>query len=239
MRFIETIFLDAGNTMVSMDFAWIRAELKRHDILCNIDDLMRAEAAARPFFSANLNKLKSTEGQNAFTYYFKKILHKLEATSRMGDEEHDNIIHSILPILQAPGANERLWSFLLPGVKQGLDILRKKGYHLVVVSNSDGTVEKCLENAGIRHYFNSVVDSGLVGFEKPDPRLFQYALELSGSVPEKTLHVGDMYHIDILGAFSAGMHAILIDPFDDWKDVDCLKSPDLLSVARMLENKIY
>ena len=79
--------------------------------------------------------------------------------------------------------------------------------------------------------FTAVIDSALVGHEKPDPRIFTCALERSGASPERTLHVGDLYHADVLGARAAGIHALLLDPFDDWSVDDCERLPDLWAVS--------
>jgi hypothetical protein len=48
---LTTLFLDLGNTVVSMDFAWVRAELARRGVPCEVEDLQRAEAACRPSLS--------------------------------------------------------------------------------------------------------------------------------------------------------------------------------------------
>jgi len=96
-------------------------------------------------------------------------------------------------------------------------------------------IEEILSNLEIRNYFDHVFDSHYVGYEKPDIRLFRHALDISDADPERTLHIGDLYHVDVLGAWSAGIHALLLDPFGDWKDVDCVRMPDLLSFARMME----
>ena len=110
------------------------------------------------------------------------------------------------------------------------------GLQLVVVSNADGTIEQLLENQQIRSYFDVVVDSHNVGVEKPDPRIFELALERSGAIPEQTLHGGDMYDFDVVGARSAGVHALLLDPYSDWQDVDCERLPNLLALCDKLEN---
>ena len=67
----------------------------------------------------------------------------------------------------------------------------------------------------------------IVGFEKPDPRIFHHALRVAGASPETTLHVGDLYDADVVGARAAGVHALLLDPFGDWPDVDCERATDL------------
>jgi HAD superfamily hydrolase (TIGR01509 family) len=112
------------------------------------------------------------------------------------------------------------------------------GLQLVVVSNADGTVEQLLEKQQFRSYFDVVIDSHNVGVEKPDPRIFQIALERSGATREQTLHVGDMYNFDVVGARSAGVHALLLDPYSDWHDVDCERLPDLLALCDKLANII-
>jgi putative hydrolase of the HAD superfamily len=95
-------------------------------------------------------------------------------------------------------------------------------------------VEQGLIEAGLRPYFDVVIDSTLVGFAKPDPRIFGHALAVSGADPSHVLHVGDMYHADVVGARQAGLHALLLDPFDDWGDVDCERVPDLSTLAERL-----
>ena len=89
---------------------------------------------------------------------------------------------------------------------------------LACVSNSDGRAEEALEAAGVRAGLEFVVDSHLVGFEKPDPRIFRLALEGLGVPAERALYVGDIRSIDELGARAAGMRFALIDPWMDYGD---------------------
>jgi HAD superfamily hydrolase (TIGR01509 family) len=117
----------------------------------------------------------------------------------------------------------------LPGVAEALVELRALGLRLVVVSNSDGTAERGLTRLGLRQLVDAIVDSQIVGFEKPDPRIFQHAL--AGRDPATTLHVGDLYSVDVVGARRAGIHALLLDPLGDWPPVDCARLPDVAAVA--------
>jgi FMN phosphatase YigB (HAD superfamily) len=66
-----------------------------------------------------------------------------------------------------------------------------------------------------------MLDSHEEGVEKPDPRLFEIALERSGARRGETLHVGDLYHVDVQGARSAGLDAVLLDPAGLYADFDC------------------
>ena len=228
---LKTIFLDAGNTMVSMDYEWLKDELMRCGVSCELQELRRAEAAARPMVSSELERLKSTENQGTSFFYMRSILKGLKSTSSMSDKGLDDIINDLYKTLRAPGMIQRLWSNIIPGVPEALESLKEMGLKLVVVSNSNGTVEEILNKVGLGRYFSMVVDSHLVGFEKPDPRLFYHALKLSEAEPETTIHIGDLYHVDVIGARSAGLHAALLDPFDDWRDVDCPRFVDLLDFA--------
>jgi HAD superfamily hydrolase (TIGR01509 family) len=232
---LKTIFLDVGNTLVSMDFEWLKKDLVSRGILCDIEELRRAEAAARPIVSGALEKFKSTESRKATILYIRSILEGLGPASSMTVEELDGIIGDLLRIIQSPGWTEQLWSWVLPGVREALEILKGRGLRLVVVSNSNGTVENILIKLNLRHYFKKVIDSLLVGFEKPDPRLFYHAMDISGAEPESSIHIGDLYHVDVIGARKAGIRAILLDPYGNWGDVDCPLLPDLVSFARNIE----
>jgi putative hydrolase of the HAD superfamily len=59
------------------------------------------------------------------------------------------------------------------------------------------------------------VDSHLVGVEKPDPRIFQHALDKLGIPAEGTPFVGDRYDVDVMGAQAVGMLGVLYDPEGD------------------------
>jgi HAD superfamily hydrolase (TIGR01509 family) len=231
---LKTIFLDAGNTLLSMDYAWIKDELLGMGIQCNVNELKRAEAAARPLLSSALEKLKSTENKKTSVFYMGSMLKKLPATSQLPENELIKIIEALLQNLQSPGWTKRFWSNLIPGAQDALEILKDNGLRLTVVSNSNGIIEEIMSDLGIRTYFNKIIDSHYVGFEKPDQRLFKHALDISGADPAYTLHIGDLYHVDVIGAWSAGVHALLLDPYGDWADVDCTRMPDVFSFARMM-----
>jgi putative hydrolase of the HAD superfamily len=103
-----------------------------------------------------------------------------------------------------------LWCSVPQDTREALQRLRAAGFRLGVVSNSEGRVCEALEAAGLRQYFDAVVDSGQVGIEKPDPRIFRIALAELGVEPEEAIYVGDLYDIDVLGARAAGIEGVLL-----------------------------
>ena len=79
---------------------------------------------------------------------------------------------------------------------------------LVIVSNSEGRLAELIDEIGWADLFPEVVDSGRVGIEKPDARIFAAGAARLGLPVEAIAHVGDSLAADVLGALGAGMKAI-------------------------------
>jgi putative hydrolase of the HAD superfamily len=112
------------------------------------------------------------------------------------------------PWVAAPQAVDVLWS------------LSNAGYLLAVVSNAFGTVAEELQQNGVCSITGEtmprvgiVIDSHIVGLEKPDPRIFNLALDALGVEASRSLYVGDTVKFDVLGAQAAGLHPVHVDPF--------------------------
>jgi HAD superfamily hydrolase (TIGR01549 family) len=132
-----------------------------------------------------------------------------------------------------------LWCRTMPGTGEALDRLRAAGLRLGVVSNSDGRVEEALRAAGIDDRFDVILDSALIGVEKPDPAIFRAALAALDVGPEEALYVGDLYDVDVVGARAAGIEAVLLvadaaEPGPECRRVDSLVAlaDDLLTGGR-------
>ena len=80
-----------------------------------------------------------------------------------------------------------------------------------VVSNWPPTLETTLEQTDLKQYFDVVVASGVVGYAKPHPQIYRFALKHLGVEPEQTLFVGDDFVADIKGPASIGMPSVLVD----------------------------
>jgi HAD superfamily hydrolase (TIGR01509 family) len=213
---------------------WGCAELNKRGIICEVKDIQRAEAAARPIISSQFQKFRQKRGLEIPELFLTTVFSQLPTEIIADEHQSAHVAHELIPIFFSDRKASGLWTYVLPGVREALEKFQIMGLQLVVVSNADGTIEQLLENQQLRSYFDVVVDSHKVGAEKPDPRIFQIALERSGAIPEKTLHVGDMYDFDVVGARSAGIHALLLDPYSDWQDVDCERLPDLLALCEKI-----
>jgi putative hydrolase of the HAD superfamily len=112
-----------------------------------------------------------------------------------------------------------------PQVHETLTLLQSH-YHMAIVSDAQSAYAVPeLRAVGLLDYFNPIIVSGDYGYRKPDPRLFQKALDALQVRPEQALFVGnDLYH-DISGAQQVGMKAILVS-FDQGPIVNQSITPD-------------
>ena len=117
-----------------------------------------------------------------------------------------------------------------------LDDIRARGVKVAIISNSEGMLERLFTDLDVLRHFDLVVDSGKVGVEKPDPRIFRVALDRFGVSPEHALHLGDMFSTDILGARAAGIRHALIDPYRHYagRHLDVPRVPGVVEVARAI-----
>lgn len=129
-----------------------------------------------------------------------------------------------------------LWCRLAAGTREALDRLRAAGFRLGVVSNSDGRVEEALVAAGLRDCFDVVLDSALVGVEKPDPAIFRAALAALDVGPAEAIYVGDLYDVDVVGARAAGMEAVLLVQDAAGPGPECRRISSLTALADDLLN---
>ena len=92
--------------------------------------------------------------------------------------------------------------------------------------------ERSLQQPSGDLFGQNIIDSHDEGIEKPDPRLFEIALERSGATRETTIHVGDIYQIDVVGARAAGLRGVLLDQAGLYPGADC---PRVRSLADLVD----
>jgi HAD superfamily hydrolase (TIGR01509 family) len=105
----------------------------------------------------------------------------------------------------APLYVEAMQFELLPGVRESLEMLRRRGLELAIVANFDLSLAARLEELRLGQAFSVVVTPADAGVAKPSARIFELALERLGVAPERALHIGDGA-ADEEGAAAAGMN---------------------------------
>jgi len=138
-------------------------------------------------------------------------------------------------------ADAALWVEPVPGSREGLQALADTGVRLGLISNADGMMgprlaqlELCQVGPGIGVDIECVIDSGNVGVMKPDPRIFEVAIDLLSLDADQIWYVGDMPAIDLVGARRAGIRPILMDPIGPHFDASYERIPSLVGFAELI-----
>jgi len=107
------------------------------------------------------------------------------------------------------------FNHLFEGAIEILEYLQYK-YHLHIITNGfEEAQERKMQNSKIRSYFKTVTNSEMVGVKKPNPKIFNYALNSADANPNESIMIGDSLEADIAGAQKVGMRTIHFD----YKDV--------------------
>lgn len=121
-----------------------------------------------------------------------------------------------------------LWRWPIPETMRALTALAEATVPMGVVSNASGQIAEALRRGGVCQAGDGpavamrvIVDSHDVGVAKPDPRIFDFALPYFDEFERSRIaYVGDSVTMDIRSASAAGLHPVLIDPFDDHVGAD-------------------
>ena len=211
---IDTLFLDAGGVLCHPSWTRVAGALVRHGAQVTPLALSVAEQRA----THELDKasvIGSTDDRSRGWLYFNLVLQHAGVEQNAGTD-------AALVELREYHKSQNLWEHVEPDVEPALAALRARGLRLVVVSNANGRLRHLFDRLQLTRWFDHVLDSHEWGVEKPDPRLFQLALEQAGADATRTVHVGDLYHVDVIGARRAGLR----------DDVDC---PRVRSFAGLVE----
>lgn len=222
------IFFDAGNTLLSLDYAAIVDVLAGEGFPVTRDEVWRAECRARVRLDPFLAEVEVRESGEVFSRYMR---YACEEMGIAWGERAERVLGRLSEI----NRRESLWrGGATPGASEVLDGLKKKGYIVGIISNSDGRLEALVRDAGLAGSLDVIIDSRVVGVEKPDPRIFYLALGRTGVEPHEAIYVGDFYSLDVVGARRAGLEAILLDPLGAWPQLDCMTVQDLFQVPGLV-----
>ena len=132
--------------------------------------------------------------------------------------------------------SNNLWEQVPADVVAALGRLRALGLKLAIASNANGSLSTARSPAlASSPFFDTICDSHLEGVEKPQPRFFRIVLERSRSQAETTLHVGDLYHVDIVGARNTGIAGDAAGPARPLRRLRCGRVRSLDELVDRLE----
>ena len=232
---LRAIFFDAGNTLLYPRVHDLAGELTTNGFPATAEDFYASEREGKKKLDAWLwPKLESGELPPLVDrVYWTEFLRALLDRLRIPAEKRDAIAHQVIEGFR----DIRFWSRVSPETEPLLGKLRSNGYYLGVISNSVGTMEEQLGRVGLAPYFQTILDSAVVGVEKPHAAIFNMALASAQVAPAEALFIGDTYATDIGGARLAGLQGVLIDRVGAYDDhVRCPRITSLDQLEPVLQN---
>ena len=220
---VDVLLLDAGGVLVRPNFARVAQALQARGVEVGADALAAAEPLAKKDLDRPPSPGLATDRERGWLYFNLVLDHAGVARSAATD--------GALVDLKAWHDRQNLWEDVPAGVRESLLRFRAAGLRLAVVSNANGTVQALFDRLGLAGAFDAILDSQVEGVEKPDPRLFERALARLGASREAAVHVGDIYHVDVVGARAAGIRPVLLDSDGLYPDADCPRVGSLAELA--------
>lgn len=219
---IETVLLDAGGVLVFPNWQRISDVFARHGIVVSAEALRAADPFAR-FAIDEAHRVATTNDADRGSLYFQLMFR------RAGISE-DAPLEPALQELWTYHTAHNLWEHVPADVFPALERLSTLGVRLAVASNANGALHRLFDRTGLSRYFDAICDSFVERVEKPDRRFFRIVLERVGADAASAIHVGDLYHVDVVGARNSGIRPVLLDPGDLYRgyEVDRVSTLDEL-----------
>lgn len=230
MPSLRAVLLDAGGTLIHPDRPFILGILADEGVEADDDAFVDAHREALAAVGDMLRSDDPGTDMERGRVYFTRLLGGLQCPLER--------MEAVAGRIRARHEEGRLWTWIEPGTRETLEAMRDAGLRLAVISNADGRVADYLEAAGLADLFEFILDSAVVGIEKPDRRIFDLAVDRLGLEPHELIYVGDTYEVDVQGARRAGIRAVLLAE-SERDGVECIPRihdlPAVLGLARALD----
>lgn len=216
----EAIIFDVGHTILFPEAPFILELARRHGGEMPLDAFDRLGAVAKAeAYSAN--------PKDRYEQWFTRWM--------TGAGVATSALPAVFEALIERHREVGLWNSLEPTLPETFVRLRDRGFKLGVISNSDGTARQLLERHDVDQYFGSVIDSAIVGVEKPDARIFLLGAEELAVAPERCVYVGDQIEVDVRGSEAVRMQPVLIDPYGLGEQPPCPRITRLSEVLDLVD----
>lgn len=228
---VELLCLDAGNTVIFLDHERLAAHVSAAGGRAfEPGVLVRTEGEAKRLAESNeLYDCDWSFRSRPGAISWGKMVGTIALRAGLEPER----VPALLDAAWVDHEKKNLWCKVPDGLGRALDAMRTRGVHVAIISNSEGMLDRLFTDLDILRHFDLVVDSGKLGVEKPDPRIFRVAFERFAVPPARAIHLGDVFATDVLGARAAGCRHALIDPFEHYagRHTDVPRVPGVVAVA--------
>jgi FMN phosphatase YigB (HAD superfamily) len=201
---VRAVSFDFGQTLADFDHVFLARRVAERGVEL---DLARALADTPAAWSAyGAAKRRGAEGKEGWSAFMTRLLeHAVNPPGRA-------LIDDLVNWLWTEQPTKNLWRRPVPGMFELARDLAAATVPVAIVSNSEGRLAELVAEIEPDARFSVIADSGKLGFEKPDPRIFHFAAERIGVEARELLHVGDAWETDVRGALDVGARAVWFAP---------------------------
>jgi len=230
---VRAIFFDAGNTLIYPRLEILVEDLAVQGYTATEEDFFASERLGKRKLDEWLwpqirqGVVPPSVDQYYWTEYLKALMERIHAP----EAERTKLMLRLIDGFR----QNSLWSRVMPETRPYLQALRHRGYSLGVISNSIGTIEAQLTQLELAPYFQTILDSAVVGIEKPNRGIFRLALERAQVRPDQAVFVGDTNATDVGGAQLSGLRPVLIDRVGAYPDATAPRITSLPELDAVLE----
>jgi len=230
---VELLCLDAGNVVIFLDHERLARILRGLGFETTAAALNRSEGLAKIAIETNsmVDVAWTHRGAPGAAGWGRML-----ATTLHGVGVPKEALAPSLDAIWTEHVELNLWSVVPPGLRDALNALRQTGARVAIVSNSEGMLERLFRDLGIHDAFDTIVDSGVVGVEKPAPEIFRMAMDRCAATPATSVHLGDTYASDTLGARASDIRTALVDVHGHMagRHLDVVRVPGAVEFAHAL-----
>jgi putative hydrolase of the HAD superfamily len=203
---VIAVTFDYGQTLAELDTEYLARRVAEQGASVRADALDAAAPAAWEAY--NRAKARGDVAEQAWSAFMRALLEG--AGLAVGGRPDASVTSNIVRFLWSEQPRNNLWRRPIAGMKELVAELLDSGTRLGVLSNSEGRLAELLDELDWKRYFGVVADSGCLGFEKPDRRIFEWTADRLGVKTADLIHIGDAWAADIEGALAVGARAIWI-----------------------------
>ena len=235
---IRTIFFDAGFTLLHPFPSTpeiCQQVCQRLGLHIHLDEVEERMTDAQDYYYRHmgLNRHTWASEQAISEFWIGYYMNLL----RPFVEEHDEArLYQLAQIINQEFDKHTSWQ-VYPDVLPTLEALRAYGYTLGVISDWGIALGPILRRLHLTPYFDCLLVSAVTRHAKPSPMLYELALQRANSIADYTLHIGDSYIHDVLGARAVGITPVLLDRLGrlEKSNVDCLLVHSLSELLDLME----
>jgi REG-2-like HAD superfamily hydrolase len=207
MKPLRAVFLDVGDTVMRPNPSWEHVyamAFEEFGLQVTVEDLQRALRAAYRHGGWGLEE--GFEPSEEATFLRTMEIDQLALAELGLGPMPEAFFHRLSELFMVTSH----WH-VFPDVYPALDELRQRGLVVGTLSNWVWNLPELLHALDLVSHFDFIAASARIGFEKPHPRIFEWALDKADVTPAEAIHVGDHPIADVQGAIGVGIGAVLID----------------------------